>query len=222
MKKVVLFCMTILVAMSLCVATAADPGWFVSSPSGNSAPLEVGFSAANDECTGDLVIVSYAQRDKLSAENRLKLEKAYANIVSATDITALNANIGRLAQEQGIAPTDLVVSDLFDLNIEDCHTHDLTHGPFDITLKAETLKGFVGLLHYNGEAWTLVQPARVEGDHLIFTVESMSPFAIVVNTNAVEAEEEEDNKIDPLNLLAYCSILGAAALSVIVLWKKSN
>ena len=223
MKKVVLFCMMLLMSVSLCLSVSANPGWFVSSPSGNSAPIEVDFKPSNENCTADLIVVSYAARHQLADADRIKLERAYNDIVSATDITALNANLAKIAQQKGIAATDLVVSDLFDLMATNCEGHDISHGEFTVTLSAETLKGFVGLIHYNGEAWTLVQPARVEGDNLIFTVDSFSPFAIVVDANmaAADAEAEEESDFDPINLLAYCSIIGAAALSIIVLWKKS-
>lgn len=220
MKKVMMICMMLLLSVSLCFSASADPGWFVSSPSGNAAPELIVFVPGDENCTAKPVVTPYAQRDQLTQEDRLAIEKAYRDIATSTDLGALCGDLATLAQQQNIPATNLEVSDLFDLSTTDCTEHE-SHKSFTVTLKAETLENFVGLLHYNNGTWELIQPARVEGDRLTFNAENMSPFAIVVNTGDAVVEEE-DGKIDPLNLLAYCTILTAAALSVIVLWKKSN
>lgn len=222
MKKVFVFCMMLLLSMSLCFSASADPGWFVSSPSGNPAPEQIGFAPASDDCKATLIVTAYANRDQLSQEDRLAIESAYKDIVTTTDLTALNADLAALAQQKGIQPTDLAVSELFDLSANGCGEDHDEHGPFDITLKPEEVENFVGLLHYSNGTWKIVPHTKIEGGHLIFTVDDLSPFAVVVNTGDAVAEEEEESKVDPLNLLAYCTILAAAALSVIVLWKKSN
>ena len=100
------------------------------------------------------------------------------------DLTKLNEDLKALAAELNIPGDKLAVSELFDIHMEGCDYHE-EHRYFDIILSAEALENFVGLLHLRQDGeFELIADAKVthDGDHLEFTVESFSPFAIVVDT----------------------------------------
>lgn len=190
MKKIVVLCLALVMILSLNLAVFAAPNNFVSSPTGSQAPGVVEFTPSNDEFTGDLVITSFAGKDELSATLKALLEKAYDTIISTDDLTKLNADLAKIAADLKIDGKYLAVSELFDIHVTGYDPLD-GHYSFDIVLSADSLKNFVGLLHMNKDGkWELISNAKViaNGDHLKFTVESLSPFAIVVDTTEGSSE----------------------------------
>ncbi len=195
MKKALVICLMLAMVISISLSAFAAPNGFVSSPTSNSAPEIVEFDPEDENCTAILNIVPYADRDQLSDTLLQYFNKAFDEITGTDDLSQLNADLARIADEMNIDGKDLAVSDLFDIHVTGCDFHD-GHYDFDIILKADTLQHFVGLLHMNknGE-WELVADARVtnNGEHLEFSVESFSPFAIVVDATAYEGSGGVDN-----------------------------
>jgi hypothetical protein len=187
MKKILTVLM--MLALVMCMSVSVFAGGFVSSPSINLAPELVEFKNKDKNCTAEIVTVSFAERDTLPESERIPLNAAYASIVDNTDIGTLNADIAKIAEDLGVTTKDLVVSDLFDMYSTGCKNHE-EHGKFEITLKADTLKNFVCLLHYtdSDSKWTVVKDAEVtkDGMHLEFTEGEFSPFAIVVSSKNLE------------------------------------
>jgi len=183
MKKVLAICLMAVMVLCLSVPAFAAPGGFISSPSGNQAPEIVEYNNESKDCKATLDLTPYANRNSLSEDACKKLEDAYSAIVNAKDLTSLSDALSELAKKLDIKASDLAVSDMFDISCNGCDDHD-NHGAFDITLKAETLKNFVCLLHYYNGEWKVVSGAEVtnNGTHLEFTEKEFSPFAIVVNT----------------------------------------
>lgn len=183
MKKVLALCLTLVMVIAMSVPAFAAPANFVSSPSGTSAPELFEYSNADHNCTAKLVITAYADRHTLDDATRAKLEQAYDEIVNASDVTALNADLAALAKKMNVDPSKLAVSDLFDISYHSCPQHS-EHGAFTITIRPELLKNFVGLMHLNGDNWELIENAKAVNGNLTFTVDELSPFAIVVDTSA--------------------------------------
>lgn len=222
MKKVLAICLMMVMVVSMSVTAFAAPGGFVSSPSGNPAPTVEKFDPENDGCTAKLVITPYAERNTLPDDLKALIEKAYASIAESDDLTKLNSDLASLVASKGIAADKLAVSDLFDARITDCDVHE-GHMNFDITLKADTLKKFVGLLHMNknGE-WELVTDAKVTntGEHLEFSIDSFSPFAIVVDTTVEggDAPQTGDNSM----IHIYVILMAVSALALVVILIKNK
>lgn len=222
MKKILSICLMMALVVIMSVNAFAAPNGFVSSPSGTAAPDLVGATNESEDCTAGIIITPYSERDKLPKDVREKMEKAYEDIIDAADLTELNEDLAELAKEKGVDPEDLAVSDLFDISYSDCEEHD-DHGHFDIVLKDSSLKGFVGLLHKNGDNWELVKDAKVKkvnGEwHLTFTTDDFAPFAIVVDTSASSSSPQTgDNSM--INL--YAAILAAVVFALIVLLIQSR
>ena len=217
MKKVLVLCLALVMMCSFTLNAFAANGGFVSSPSNNPAPTVVEFK--DDECEGDLVITPYSERGELPAALKALMEKAYKQIKESDDISTLNADLAKLAAKKKIKGTDLAVSDLFDIRIVGCDFHD-AHYDFDIVIAADTLKHFVGLLHMNknGE-WELISDAKVtnNGEHLAFSVESLSPFAIVVDTSA-DPSQTGDDSLAPV----YMGVMAVSALAILVILVASK
>lgn len=222
MKKVLAICLMMVMVVSMSVTAFATPGGFVSSPSGNPAPTVVDFDPSNDDCTGVLLITPYGDRQELSDALRSLLEKANKDIVNSDDLTKLNAELAKIAADKNIEGQNLAVSDLFDIHVTGCDFHDGHYG-FVITLDAGKLSNFVGLLHMNknGE-WELVADAKVvdNNEHLKFSVDSLSPFAIVVDTTNYDdyAPQTGDN-----SMIYICVILMAvSALAIVFILLKNK
>lgn len=225
MKKVLAICLMMVMVLSVSVSVFAAPGKFVSSPSGNPAPIVIDFDPSNEKCTAKLVITPYGDRDELPYALRAMIESAYKDIENYKDLTRLNADLAKLAANKNIEGKNLAVSDLFDIHVVGCDYHD-EHVGFDVTLDADTLNRFVALLHMNKNgAWELVADAKVinNGDHLAFSVDSFSPFAIVVDTTkgAASAPDTSDNSM----IYVYAIIMAVSAVAIIaiaVIRKKSR
>ena len=221
MKKVLLVCLTIALMMSMTLTAFAAPGAFISSPTGNEAPGKVEFNPADEDCTADLVITPYGDKNELPAALKELIEKAYDSIKGTNDLTTLNAALAKLAKDKKIKGSDLAVSDLFDIHVTGCDYHD-EHKDFDIVLSSDTLKNFVALLHMNKDGkWELVTDAKVlkGGDHLAFSVDGFSPFAIVVNTG--KPAQTGDNSMVPL-YIAIMAVSAVAIVAVLVIAKKKR
>lgn len=211
MKKVLTICMVVLMLAGISLNALAAPSGFVSSPSGNKAPAVEEFTAGADECTATLVVTPFTEKETLPDTLKDLFEQAYDSITETKDLTSLNDLLKKVAEDKSINPQNLAVSDLFDIHATDCEFHD-GHKEFDITLSAETLGSFVGLLHMKKDGvWELVEDARVtqNGTHLQFSVESFSPFAIVVDTSTIEVPPTGDN------IMTYVWLTSAAAAAFV-------
>ncbi len=182
MKKVFAICLALVMVFALSVTVCAAPGSFVNSPSGNDAPIIVDFENESDDCTANLDITSYGDRNSLSDADKKEMEDAYNQIKNSTDLTDMFSGLNAVVDQLDILPSDLAVSDLFHIDVTDCIKHD-EHGAFKIKLSADTLKGFAGLIQYLNGEWVLIEDAKVEdGKYLIFTADELSTFAIVVDS----------------------------------------
>ncbi len=220
MKKVLaIFLMTVMVFAASVNTFAA--GAFLNSPSGNPAPELVSFDFESDDCTAELVITPYAERSELDDAAKALMEKAYDDIAGTDDLTKLNKDLEKLAKDKNVKGKDLAVSDLFDISPEGCQEHD-GHYSCDIVLDADTLDRFVALIHMNenGE-WVLVDDAKVtnNGEHLEFTVDALTPFAIVVDTSSDSPQTGDSGK---LYIYAGMMLVSALAIAVVVVKSKKQ
>ncbi len=216
MRRVVAICLIVMMIACLSITAFADPGAFVSSPSGNKAPRMIEFRALSEGCTGELAVTAYADRNTLEAEEKAAIEHAYDVIVACDDLTTLNADLASLAKAEKIEGEDLAVSDLFDISCVGCEAtvHD-THKGFAIELEADTLKNFVGLLHLHDGVWELVEGTKVDGNVLSFEVDDLSPFAIVVDTDPAVPPTGDNSMVLVFGIVALISC-GA----MILCWTK--
>jgi hypothetical protein len=191
MKKVLIFCLVMVLAFSMSLTVVADDGGFVSSPTGKTAPTLVDYTNESEDCEASLVITSYTDREQLSEEARKAIEEAYAEIKANFDLSVLNTQLARLAADMGIPVSHLAVSDLFDISLAEDDEHN-EHGKFTIKLKSESLANFICLFHYVDGEWKIIEDAEVskDGRVLTFTEDEFSPFAIVTyNGNRVIRSE---------------------------------
>ncbi len=216
MKKVFIVLLSAVMIASLSLSGFAAS--FVSSPSGNKAPTLVSFDFESDECNATLEVIAYSDRNTLSADAKTAIETAYNSIKSANDVSSLNTDLAALAADKEIKGTNLAVSDLFDISYENCEaTVHASHGKVTIKLSAETLADFVAVMHYKNGAWELVSGATVSGDEVTFTVDSLSPFAIVVDATPDSPPTKDNGNIYLLVAIAALSLAAA-----VVCFKKSR
>ncbi len=225
MKKALAIMLMMLLTFNLSVMAFAKPGGFVSSPSGNRAPTVESFKPGNADCDGQLVVTPYAERDTLPEDLRTLLENAYKDIANSTDLTKLHADLAKLAADKNIGAGKLAASDLFNISVSGCTAHD-GHYDFEIVLSAETLNKFVALLQLNSEGkWELVRGASVinNGKSLKFSVKSMSPLAIVVNTDTSVPNPPPTSDNWTIYVYSTVAVVSAVTLAVIwFFWRKSK
>ena len=217
MKKIITVFLALIMLMTMSVAVFAETGGFVESPSNNQAPTLVEGTNESEDCTAALLITAYADRFELPETIRTKIEEAYDIIRNNPDLSALNSKLADIAADLGIKTTDLAVSDMFDISATDCNGH-ADHGHFDITLKADTLKNFVCLLHYYNGEWRVVEDAEVtqNGEHLEFTEDEFSPFAIVVSTAELGTTAPQQSTGSLWNVLSSPLIMALLLICCII------
>ena len=139
------------------------------------------------------------------------------------DLTSLNEDLKKIANDKGIKGTDLAVSDLFDIDYTDCDIHD-GHGGFKIKLDSDGLDKFVGLMHFDGEKWTLIEGAAIDDNgYLVFSTDKTGSFAIVLDT----AEEEGGSSSsdgpqtgDNFSWWIYVALMAVSAVALVVIALK--
>ncbi len=220
MKKVVSLILTLVMVASMAITAFAGPGWFVDSPSGNLAPKMVRFMNGSNDCKAELIIKAYTDRNTLPNDLKVKLEKAYNDIKTTANLSKLCADLSAVAKAANVPVTSLAVSDLFDIHYENCDIHN-QHGAFTITLEVDTLDNFAALIHLNGDVWENVENVKVEGKQITFTVDSLSPFAIVVNGSDMGFVPPPTGDDYMIALYAGIMVISAGAL-VIVLTKAKK
>lgn len=181
MKKIIAIFLTLVMAASLATVSLADS--FYESPSKKPAPGVVEFEPKDEDCTANLVVTPFGDRDNLPENHKEQFEQAYDQIKNTEDLTTLIVDLGKLAADKGLDKDQLAVSDLFTTHVTDCDVHD-DHFDFDITLDVDMLSHFVALVQLNGNGeWEIVNDARVtnNGEHLAFSVEELGTFAVVVS-----------------------------------------
>lgn len=220
MKRFLAVCLTVVMVLTLSIASFAAGG-FVTSPSGKPAPVVDSFNPHDPDCTGNLTITAFGDRDNLPDWMKELLEKGYYDISNSDDLTKLNKDLKDLADSLGINGKDLSASDFFGAGVNDCNNHD-GHHDFDLNLKSDSLKNFVGLLclDKNGN-WSLVKNAKANGNKLSFTADDFAAFAVIVNTGAqgaVQSPQTGDNGM----IAVYSALCALSAAALIVIYKKSR
>ena len=123
MKKAITIVMSIIFVLSLGVYAFAAPGAFLESPSRNPAPTLID-AILPEDCTAEIIITSYADRDSMSDDKIAAIEGAYKVLRESDDITALNQQLKDYIKDKGIESKNLAVSDLFDISYYGCNVHD--------------------------------------------------------------------------------------------------
>lgn len=218
MKKALVILLATLLVLSFSVMSFAKVGGFVSSPTGDQAPTVDSFKPSNPDCDGKLVVTPYGDRDELPEDLRTAFENAYKSIAGASDLTKLSEDLSKIASDKKIKAENLAVSDLFNLHATGCDTHE-GHYDFEITLSSETLGKFVALLQMNSSGqWEVVSGAQVinGGKNLKFSVKTLSPLAIVVNTGTVGPDVPPTS--DNWMIYVYGSVAAVSAVALVVVW----
>lgn len=178
MKKLV----AIIITLSMLVTLSTTAFAVVESPVTTGAPTVVG-----DQ---NITISSYSDRDKLEASIREIFEKAYGELMDADDLTKICKALADLAEQYGIPASSLAIRDFFDISATE------EKDKYEIKLNVGEISGFVAIIHYENGEWVLVKNAQVSGTTLEFTVDSLSPFAIVVNKDG--GDNIAPDKVSPL------------------------
>ena len=204
MKKVISLLLAILVAFTFAASSfAADDyyGNFVDSPE-----LEYEGSVISAWYTPgeslEILFTPFVNRDILARDLRIKIEQAYSELLE-TDITTLVASLDKTYN--GIF-TNLAVSKFFDLSEEygawAGKAKTITIGGFD-------LSRFVCLLHFGHDGWEIVKNATIVGLNLVFSIDNLSPFAVIV-----APESEADAPASPATGDIFTAVSVAAAIAL--------
>lgn len=215
MKKLVTLILSVIMVLSMTVAASAV---FVASPSLNGAPVLE--EVKGGESNLIIKVTAYKDRATLDADTKAALEDSYKDIQAASTVADLTDAIKAVADKAGIKVADLKISDLFDVSVAEGETKD----EITIVLKAETLKNFVALLHDKDGKWEVVDGAKVSGNKLTFSVDSLSPFAIVVNSGEDKDSPATGNPTDYGMYFVIAAVVfgGVAALFLAKSKKRVN
>ncbi len=184
MKRFFAFFMTVVLVFAMSVPAFAALGEFISSPTGVPAPELVDYKPVSADCAGKLVVTSWADRHTLDDAARTRLEKAYEDIVNSQVINnQLKDALVKLASELKVNYEDLAIGALFDIAVYNCEAHG-NHEGFVITLKPEVAANITAIAHLTENGWEVVEISADEAAQTItFQVSTLSPFALIYNTN---------------------------------------
>lgn len=215
MKKIIAICLSFIIAASATVTVFAAPANFWGSPSGKPSPEIISFKSSDPNSTVQLILTPYSDRNDLSDWQISLLEKAYDSIRNAKSLTELNAELADAVAKLEIDSKYLAVTNIFDIHYVGSDNNS-EHQKFEIVLSVDELNNFVGLLHMNKDGvWELVSDAKIEqdGDHLVFSVDSFSPFAVVVDTTG-ESPRTGDSVMIISAIVLAVSVVALAAITV--------
>ncbi len=221
MKKVFAICLALVMVFALGLNVMAASNNFVESPSNNRAPIIIDCKNESEDCTANVVVTPYGDRDSLTDEQKKNLEDAYNQIVNADNLEDMFSGVTSIVNP-GTVITDLAISDLFNMHYSDCDTHT-GHGSFKIQLSTETLKGFVGLIQFIDGEWKIVDDAVVDGNYLSFTADELSSFAVVVDRTKAESTSPVTG-VPTATYLAFAAafaVVCLAAITAVVVKKKA-
>lgn len=219
MKKALIIILAMTLALVMNVSVYAAPKGFVSSPSGNSAPTIIGSEPDSPDCSMELFITPYGDRDDLPDDERERIEEAYADIAGTSDLTDLWEELAALAKEKNVSTAYLAVSDLFHVHGEGCDDHD-GHKGFSIQLDADTLNHFFALMQMDANGnWSMVNGAYINAKgELVFHLSDVpATLAIVVNTADMSPQTGDANAI-----FVYGALMLLSALAIVTLVVKSK
>lgn len=222
MKKILAVCLALIMVISAGVLAFAQGG-FVSSPSGNSAPIIIEVTYDANSCRPKIVVTAYSDRGTLDDEKEEDMNEAYDEIAANKDLTILWPFLKEVAISKSLNPFYFAVSDLFDISAYHNFPHDYC-GSVTIKLSSETLSRFVALVHRTAEGkWELVPNVilNVEEETITFSVNNFSPFAIVVDTS-VENVPDTGNNLLVYIPAAIMAVSGISLLGVLISLKKKK
>lgn len=186
MKKALAICLALVMAVSAAMMVFAAPGGFVSSPSGNEAPVIITVSYEDGSCNPKVVVTPYSERDTLEEEKEDDMNEAYDEIAANKNLSGLCSELSSVAATKNIPVSRLAVSDLFDISAYHNGDHDFC-GSITVKVGTEALRNFVALLHRDADGTWEVVPGvivNVEEGTITFSADDFSPYAIVVDTGS--------------------------------------
>ncbi len=221
MKKSFAVLLSILMIFVMGITAMAAPNNFVGSPSGNKYPEIVDGGLIEDESSVEIIVKPYADRFNLDDESRKQLEDAYDIIVDTPDLTDLNVDLKNKANTMGIDSNDIDVSDLFDVDYSDNETNE-EYGEYKLRLKSDVLENFVGLLHFDGNNWTMIDNATIDEDgYLVYSTDKTGSFAIVVNTFEDGSSSGNGPQTgDDFHWWIYIALMAVSAVALVIIALK--
>lgn len=222
MKKVLAVCLAIIMVVSAGVFAFAQGG-FVSSPSGNSAPIIIEINYDANSCRPKIVVTAYADRETLDDKKEDDMNAAYDEIASNKDLTILMPFLKEVAISKSLNPFHFAVSDLFDISAYHAFPHSYC-GNVTIKLSSETLSRFVALVHRTASGeWELIPNVilNVAEETITFSINDFSPFAIVVDTSVEDVPDTGNNLLIYIPA-AIMVISGVSLLGVLISLKKKK
>ncbi len=209
MKKTLMFALAI--AMVFAAPVTAFANAFRDSPSNVPAPELTGYTVTPSDWTGEIIVTPYSRRDTLPKKELGEEEDAYNSIRDAGNAVQLESHLAQIAARKHVDPQNLFVSDLFDVRATKEGMGSVT-----ITLKSDRFRNFVALLHFvNDQEWVVVDNASCDGTTLTFTVDELSPFAVVVSSED-SPPTGESNDLTTTGLLALTVLSGAVGVGFLV------
>ncbi len=220
MKKVLAICLALVMVVSAAMMAFAAPGGFVSSPSGNEAPVIISVIYEDGSCNPKVVITPYSERETLGEEKEEDMDDAYDEIAANKNLSGLCSELSSIAASKNIPVSRLAISDLFDISTYHYGDHDFC-GSVTIKVGAETLKNFVALLHRDIDGtWEVVPDVvvNVQEGTITFSADEFSPYAVVVDTGVNDIPDTGANIYIP----AIAMVVSALSLVVVLFSMKKK
>ena len=224
MKKLLAICLAMVVVLCFSATAFAAPTDFVKSPGSSPAPGVEDFKPSDDDCAAELVVTPFGDINELDPAQKEEFQIAYDTIIKTDDITKLNDEIAKKAEELGIDPDDVGISDLFYVDCDGCDDHENHTNGGKIILDISTPETFMGVIYLdeNGK-WQWVDNAFINNNGKLefIAMDLDAPYAIVVdNSNGVSPGTGEGLGI--FFWIAFASTAALLLVLVLLFFKKKR
>lgn len=161
-------------------SSSVDDNSFVQSPAVDDEIILIDAQLPGSAAAFELFVTSYANKANLTDEQEAVFTAAYNALVKAADLSSLISNIGEVL---GVASDKLAVGTVFFAHVQQMSRVAAT-GEYVIEVKCDGLDKFAGLINYSGDAWSVVESAKINNaGNLVFTTESLDAFAILLDVS---------------------------------------
>ena len=191
----------------------------VVDSSGNAATITDREGKSISVSSGAIIITPLSQADQAQDTTMAAImESAYGQLEKSPSLGGICSNFNEVLSQidTSLTENDMVARDLFDISLYGDAKQLLSNGgTIRITLATTLSRNILRMvLHYQSGSWNALNPdnvlANADGSTTI-TVDSLSPFAIVVPTSAITGEKVTSPQTSDDRTAVWTMVAAAAA-----------
>lgn len=196
----------------------------VTDPSGNAAVITDSNGTTTPVSSGMIIVTPLSEAEQASDEEMADImQTAYTELKGSASISDVCQNYIDVLTiiDSSLTDKDMVIKDVFDISAYGDAKQLIGYGRYiRITLDTDLDMDIPRIvLHYKTNAWNAVDPDKVIANadkSTTIIVDSLSPFAIVVPTSAIDDPEVTSPQTSDESVSATHLTLPLAAMALVI------